>query len=131
MGVKARKKGEEYIAHYGIKGQRWGVRRSQKELGGNSASDHKTARKLEKKGLHKLSNDELQVLNQRLNLENQYITYKFNQSSSKHKKRKNNVEKVELMKKVWTMIPDPTKKKIVSDLSKSKAFVNAGKKLGY
>lgn len=62
---------EEFIAHYGVKGMKWGKRK-----GGVStrkpSKDHKTASKIKQKHLSEMSNDDLQKLNQRQQLEKKY-----------------------------------------------------------
>ena len=74
---------EEFLAHYGVKGMRWGVRRSVR--GGSSPSsrpkpsedavrvkEHKN--RVKKGGTDALTTEELQRLVTRLNLEKQYST---------------------------------------------------------
>ena len=60
------------LAHIGVKGMRWGVRKAS----GPSSSDAATARKLKarvkKNGLNNLTNDELKRLNTRMDLEAKY-----------------------------------------------------------
>jgi hypothetical protein len=69
------------LAHFGVKGMRWGVRRSEKELHGGKSShpeseDHRNAAaakdKARKHGTKSLSNKELQDMINRMNLEQQY-----------------------------------------------------------
>ena len=74
------KAGKAYVEHVGVKGMKWGVRKSRsakraaaREAEKNAVSDHKVARQLAKKGLKNLTNDELRVLNQRLQLEQQFV----------------------------------------------------------
>jgi 2'-5' RNA ligase len=73
------------LAHYGVKGMKWGVRRDDSgSSGGGSArvpaasADHKTAeasqRRIDAGGTRSLSNQELQGLINRMNLEKQYHT---------------------------------------------------------
>ena len=67
---------DEFLAHYGIKGMHWGVRRSQRELHPGGSEDHNNARaagaKVKKSGVKSLSNKELQDYITRMNLEAQY-----------------------------------------------------------
>jgi hypothetical protein len=71
---------DDILAHYGVRGMRWGVRRSEGELhGGGSghvSTDHQNAQaakeKAKKHGTKSLSNKELQDMINRMNLEQQY-----------------------------------------------------------
>lgn len=71
---------DNMLAHYGVKGMRWGVRRSKKELErAREAAKSPEARAAEaalskaaETGVSSLSNDELKVLNERLNLEQNF-----------------------------------------------------------
>lgn len=69
-----------YLAHHGVKGQRWGVRRTKAALaraakreGRPPASEeHERTKELLKKGKTGLSNKELKEVNERLNLEQNF-----------------------------------------------------------
>lgn len=72
---------EEYLAHYGTKGMRWGVRRAEARAaapgGGKPVSgDSKKAQKIvdqgRNSGRESLSNKQLQTMIARMNLEQQY-----------------------------------------------------------
>lgn len=71
----------EALAHYGTKGMRWGVRKNASGVI-RGTEDHITARVLtnraRSKGTSHLSNEQLQAVVQRINLEQQYarLTYK-------------------------------------------------------
>lgn len=65
-----------YLAHYGVKGQRWGVRRTKAALaraakreGREVSPEHARTRELLKKKRSELTNQELKFLNERLQLE--------------------------------------------------------------
>lgn len=61
------------LEHHGIKGMKWGVRRKRNSKTGRvESSDSKTARRLKKKRLSEMSNEELAKLNKRMQLERQY-----------------------------------------------------------
>lgn len=95
--------GEEFLAHFGVKGMRWGVRKDQEavsrdvlvktghtrirgrtkvktkggshhEVAEDALSFHVTRQKMKRSGTDALSNDELQKLAQRMNLEQQVRT---------------------------------------------------------
>lgn len=70
---------EDVLEHFGVKGMRWGVRRSQTELHTGS-EDHRNAAaaasKAKKGGVKSLSNKELQDMITRMNLEGQYVRLK-------------------------------------------------------
>lgn len=72
------------LYHFGIKGQKWGVRRFQNEDGTRTSAgkkrdsrhgkseDYMKSREAKKRGKEGLSNDELKKLNERLRLEEDY-----------------------------------------------------------
>ena len=60
------------LYHYGVPGMRWGVRKSSKSRSQNDSDDAKEARKIKKKQVNEMSNDELQKLNKRQQLEKQH-----------------------------------------------------------
>lgn len=70
------------LAHYGIKGMKWGVRRYQNKDGSYTSagknrrktysSDYEDTRELRKKSYKELSNEDLRKLNKRMNLESEY-----------------------------------------------------------
>lgn len=63
---------EDVLAHFGIKGMKWGTRRSKAELHPDATRAHAARKKAKKHGSSSLSNEELQTLITRMNLEQQY-----------------------------------------------------------
>lgn len=65
----------DILAHYGIKGMKWGIRRANPSASPPS-SDHETAKaaktKVKDSGLKSLSNDELKTYLERMDLEKRY-----------------------------------------------------------
>lgn len=61
---------DEVLQHFGVKGQRWGVRRRSSS---SDSADHLRTKHLRKKRVSQLSNEELQDLARRLNLESQIL----------------------------------------------------------
>lgn len=64
---------DDVVIHYGVKGMKWGVRRSQAALdraaGRRQSADARTARQNQARPVSELSNKELKALNERLQLE--------------------------------------------------------------
>lgn len=58
---------EEYLAHYGIKGMRWGRRKAK-----NTSDDHKRIAAIRKKHISEMSNSELKEAVNRMQQEQQY-----------------------------------------------------------
>lgn len=80
---------DDALQHYGIRGMRWGVRRTRAQIDADSADVTKkkaTQAKIKKnRTTDVLSNDELKALNERLNLEQNYIQLMQRQEASRPK----------------------------------------------
>jgi 2'-5' RNA ligase len=68
---------DKFLAHFGVKGMRWGVRKDRSGGGHGGSDDHNNATaaraKAKKGGVKSLSNKELQDMITRMNLEQQYV----------------------------------------------------------
>lgn len=69
---------QEFLAHFGKKGMRWGHRNKRALININigshdhSSDDHKNTEALKKKKISEMSNAELKAFNSRLQMEKQY-----------------------------------------------------------
>lgn len=93
---------EEFFEHFGVKGMHWGVRKGASS-NTPSSDDHVEAVSLRKQakaggGIHVLSNEELQKVNTRLNLERSYTSLVADkkQSAEGEKFVKKNLSRVKL-----------------------------------
>ena len=139
---------DPYLAHYGVKGMKWGVRRNRDSSGSSSkgqasASDASTPKKTvkrqenlsrysddklaskvsEKKGLDSLSDAELSRLTKRMQLEQSYreLSAKRPRERSKAEKFLNGAKLLgQGANQVTEFINSPAGKKLV-DLAKNKA----------
>jgi hypothetical protein len=59
-------KKNDFLKHYGVKGQRWGVRKRV------VSADHHAVSSLRGKKLHEMSNDEIRSITARMDLERRY-----------------------------------------------------------
>lgn len=64
----------KYLYHWGVKGMKWGVRKSRRKT--SKSDDYLRAKQLKKKRISQMSNAELKELNNRMQLENQYKNLK-------------------------------------------------------
>lgn len=126
---------DDFLAHYGIRGMKWGVRRSRAELaktraGHEPSSDASAARRtqaqVKKGGIGSVSNADLRALNERLNLEKNYKSL----TSSKQKDGQSFVEKVvkggKTMNDVYKFYNSPVGTAMRTQVTKLKGLAKAG-----
>ena len=118
------------VKHSGIKGMKWGVRRSRKELAklrqgpsDDAKKAHKALVKSKISGVEALSNKELNALNPRLNLEQNYARLSYNPG-----KLKKGLDTVSGLLKAGNTVNEavkfaesPVGKKMAANLGKKKA----------
>ena len=65
---------DDVLAHFGVKGMRWGVRKSEsaKRAARKESEDYSSTKNLRKKPVSTLSNAELRKVNERIQLEQTY-----------------------------------------------------------
>jgi len=109
----------DILAHYGIKGMKWGVRRSQAQLDAASADAQSAAAAREKikknRGSTKsLSNKELQDMITRMNLEQQYanLASKNSKMSKGQKRVKSALSVAKTAQEVHSIVNGPLGKAI-------------------
>jgi uncharacterized Fe-S cluster-containing MiaB family protein len=73
---------EEFLAHYGVKGMHWGVRKKSNPASSDSASATATKTAAKKQGVHTISNAELQNAIRRMQLEQDFKRLKVNEQSA-------------------------------------------------
>lgn len=59
---------DDYLAHYGVLGMKWGRRRAKRSV----SNEHARAKSLKKKKTKYMTNDEIREYTQRVNLERQF-----------------------------------------------------------
>lgn len=77
----------DVLAHFGVKGMRWGVRRTPEQLGhriDKRSEDSKEVANLRKSSVKSLSNKELEKIIKRMNLERQYDDLRRREIESGH-----------------------------------------------
>jgi uncharacterized Fe-S cluster-containing MiaB family protein len=74
---------EDILTHFGVKGMKWGVHRKKSNpASSDSAASTKTRMTAKKKGVHTVSNNELQAAIRRMQLEQDFKRLSVNEKSA-------------------------------------------------
>jgi hypothetical protein len=125
---------DDYLQHFGVKGMKWGVRRSREQRANAKKEetqrhqDHQRARELMKKKVSTLSNEELAFVNQRRQLEANYAKLNPAKSARRKKKIENHLETLGLIEKTFKATQQPVAQLAIKKAAK-KANSKAAKKI--
>lgn len=105
----------EFLEHYGVKGMRWGVRNEKKNRA--PSGDFKKTIGLRGRPVHQLSNRQLKVVNERLNLEQNYLRMNRSKTDAGHAAVKKYLGMATTAASIYTLMKSPP----------GQAFIKAGK----
>lgn len=109
---------ENFLAHYGVKGQKWGIRRYGKGRQSQASKDHATNRKLAA-----MSNDELQRTVNRIRMEKQYKDLEKSKIKKGHDAAKTILAVGATVNAAIAFSKSPAGKVIASKITKEKALL--------
>lgn len=118
----------DYISHFGIKGQKWGNRRYQNRDGSltpegrkryGRSEDSEKVRELRKKPVSAMSNQELETVIRRMNLERQYRDLKSGEINSGKKKAKEVLDYANTASQFYNLYNSPMGKATKSAIKKA------------
>ena len=118
----------DYILHFGVKGMNWGIRRYQNKDGSltpegrkryGRSEDSEKVRELRKKPVSAMSNQELETVIRRMNLERQYRDLKSTEINSGKKKAKEVLDYANTASQFYNLYNSPMGKATKSAIKKA------------
>jgi hypothetical protein len=100
---------QDFIEHYGVMGQKWGVRRASGSTTHAPSQDSTAAKDLRKKPLHSLSNQELKTVTERQRLEQSFKQMNPTKIASGKKKATEILATIGVLTTAYTMSTKATK----------------------
>jgi uncharacterized Fe-S cluster-containing MiaB family protein len=73
---------ERFLSHYGVKGMKWGLKKSKAPASSDAASKASTKIAVKKQGVHTISNHDLQAAIRRMQLEQDFKRLSVNEKSA-------------------------------------------------